>query len=39
MQLKEMAGMVFNPLSGAWFLSEDTSVNYIAFGVKMPHSS
>eukprot|EP00250_Pteridium_aquilinum_P000469 c10508_g2_i1 orf=156-1121(-) len=32
--LQEMAGMVFNPLTGKWSLSEDTSVNYIAFGTK-----
>lgn len=34
--LQEMAGMVFNPLTRKWDLSEDTSVNYIAFGTKTP---
>ena len=29
-----MAGFVYNPLSGDWSLSDDISVNYIAFGVK-----
>jgi polyprenyldihydroxybenzoate methyltransferase/3-demethylubiquinol 3-O-methyltransferase len=29
-----MAGFVYNPLSGEWSLSEDTGVNYVAFGVK-----
>lgn len=29
-----MAGFVYNPLSGEWSLSEDTGVNYIAFGIK-----
>ena len=34
LQVKEMAGMVYNPLAGEWSLSDDTSVNYIAYGVK-----
>jgi hypothetical protein len=29
-----MAGFVYNPLSGEWSLSDDISVNYIAFGIK-----
>ncbi|KAG2544563.1 ubiquinone biosynthesis O-methyltransferase, mitochondrial-like isoform X1 [Panicum virgatum] len=32
--VEEMAGFVYNPLSGEWSLSDDVSVNYIAFGVK-----
>ncbi|XP_057541757.1 ubiquinone biosynthesis O-methyltransferase, mitochondrial isoform X1 [Amaranthus tricolor] len=32
--VQEMAGFVYNPLSGKWRLSDDTSVNFIAFGVK-----
>jgi len=29
-----MAGFVYNPLTGDWSLSDDTSVNFIAFGTK-----
>lgn len=29
-----MAGFVYNPLSGEWTLSDDVSVNFIAFGTK-----
>ncbi|XAR50814.1 3-demethylubiquinol 3-O-methyltransferase [Bertholletia excelsa] len=32
--VQEMAGFVYNPLSGRWSLSEDVSVNFIAFGTK-----
>ncbi|TKW20202.1 hypothetical protein SEVIR_4G070300v4 [Setaria viridis] len=32
--VEEMAGFVCNPLTGEWSLSDDISVNYIAFGVK-----
>ncbi|KAF8708759.1 hypothetical protein HU200_030146 [Digitaria exilis] len=32
--VEEMAGFVYNLLSGEWSLSNDISVNYIAFGVK-----
>ncbi|KAJ1258060.1 hypothetical protein BS78_10G045400 [Paspalum vaginatum] len=32
--IEEMAGIVYNPLSGEWSLSDDISVNYIAFGIK-----
>uniref|UniRef100_A0A7C9E4X4 Ubiquinone biosynthesis O-methyltransferase, mitochondrial n=2 Tax=Opuntia streptacantha TaxID=393608 RepID=A0A7C9E4X4_OPUST len=32
--VEEMAGFVYNPLSGKWLLSDDISVNYIAFGSK-----
>ncbi|XP_062233595.1 ubiquinone biosynthesis O-methyltransferase, mitochondrial-like [Phragmites australis] len=32
--VQEMAGFVYNPLSGEWSLSDDISVNYIAFGIK-----
>ncbi|XP_054817325.1 ubiquinone biosynthesis O-methyltransferase, mitochondrial [Prosopis cineraria] len=30
--VKEMAGFVYNPLTGRWYLSDDISVNFIAFG-------
>ncbi|XP_030550622.2 ubiquinone biosynthesis O-methyltransferase, mitochondrial-like isoform X1 [Rhodamnia argentea] len=32
--VKEMAGFVYNPLTGRWSLSDDVSVNFIAFGTK-----
>nr|CAD1842228.1 unnamed protein product [Ananas comosus var. bracteatus] len=32
--VEEMAGFFYNPLTGEWSLSDDISVNYIAFGVK-----
>ncbi|XP_078169734.1 coenzyme Q 3 isoform X1 [Carex rostrata] len=32
--VQEMAGFVYNPLTGNWSLSDDISVNYIAFGIK-----
>lgn len=32
--VQEMAGFTYNPLTGEWSLSDDTSVNYIAFGSK-----
>ncbi|GMJ04043.1 hypothetical protein HRI_004073500 [Hibiscus trionum] len=32
--VKEMAGFVFNPITGRWSLSDDISVNFIAFGTK-----
>ncbi|XP_048141796.1 ubiquinone biosynthesis O-methyltransferase, mitochondrial-like isoform X3 [Rhodamnia argentea] len=32
--VKEMAGFVHNPLTGRWSLSDDISVNFIAFGTK-----
>ncbi|KNA09874.1 hypothetical protein SOVF_149610 [Spinacia oleracea] len=32
--VQEMAGFVYNPLSGKWLLSDDISVNFIAFGTK-----
>ncbi|WCJ20745.1 Ubiquinone biosynthesis O-methyltransferase [Euphorbia peplus] len=35
--VKEMAGFVYNPLNGLWTLSDDVSVNYIAFGTKNDH--
>jgi 2-polyprenyl-3-methyl-5-hydroxy-6-metoxy-1,4-benzoquinol methylase len=35
LQVEEMAGMVYNPFSQKWSLSKDTSVNYIALGVKI----
>ncbi|KAK6947107.1 hypothetical protein RJ641_000580 [Dillenia turbinata] len=32
--VQEMAGFIYNPLTGRWALSTDTSVNFIAFGTK-----
>ncbi|XP_077249557.1 coenzyme Q 3 [Tasmannia lanceolata] len=32
--VQEMAGFAYNPLTGKWSLSDDTSVNFIAFGTK-----
>ncbi|XP_056159692.1 ubiquinone biosynthesis O-methyltransferase, mitochondrial [Syzygium oleosum] len=32
--VKEMAGFVYNPLTGRWSLSDDVGVNFIAFGTK-----
>ncbi|KAJ6675275.1 UBIQUINONE BIOSYNTHESIS O-METHYLTRANSFERASE MITOCHONDRIAL [Salix viminalis] len=32
--VKEMAGFVYSPLTGRWSLSDDISVNFIAFGTK-----
>ncbi|TYG84004.1 hypothetical protein ES288_D01G214500v1 [Gossypium darwinii] len=32
--VKEMAGFVHNPLTGRWSLSDDTSVNFIAYDTK-----
>ncbi|XP_058219381.1 ubiquinone biosynthesis O-methyltransferase, mitochondrial isoform X1 [Rhododendron vialii] len=32
--VQEMAGFVYNPLTGRWSLSDDISVNFIAFGTK-----
>ncbi|KAI3457091.1 hypothetical protein Pfo_013754 [Paulownia fortunei] len=32
--VQEMAGFVYNPLTGRWSLSEDISVNFIAYGTK-----
>ncbi|CAA6665686.1 unnamed protein product [Spirodela intermedia] len=32
--VQEMAGFVYNPLTGEWSLSDDTSVNYVACGIK-----
>ncbi|XVF58551.1 hypothetical protein PTKIN_Ptkin07bG0075200 [Pterospermum kingtungense] len=32
--VKEMAGIVYNPLTRKWSLSHDISVNFIAFGTK-----
>ena len=36
-QVKEMAGFVYSPLTGRWSLSDDISVNFIAFGTKDGH--
>ncbi|KAK1264945.1 hypothetical protein QJS04_geneDACA010465 [Acorus gramineus] len=35
--VREMAGFVYNPLTGEWSISDDTSVNFIAVGVKDSH--
>ncbi|KAI3939538.1 hypothetical protein MKX01_038493 [Papaver californicum] len=32
--VQEVAGMVLNPLTGKWVLSDDTSINFIAYGTK-----
>ncbi|CAA0813299.1 Ubiquinone biosynthesis O-methyltransferase-mitochondrial [Striga hermonthica] len=32
--VKEMAGFVYDPLTGKWSLSDDISVNFIAYGTK-----
>ncbi|XP_024023424.1 ubiquinone biosynthesis O-methyltransferase, mitochondrial [Morus notabilis] len=32
--VKEMAGFAYNPLTGRWSLSDDISVNFIAYGTK-----
>ncbi|CAK7348788.1 unnamed protein product [Dovyalis caffra] len=32
--VKEMAGFAYNPLTGRWSLSDDISVNFIAFATK-----
>lgn len=34
LQVKEMAGFVYNPITGRWLLSDDTSVNFIAYGTR-----
>lgn len=30
LQLDKVAGMAYNPLTGGWRMTDDTSVNYIA---------
>ncbi|MQL88827.1 hypothetical protein Taro_021399 [Colocasia esculenta] len=32
--VQEMAGFVYNPFTGEWALSDDVSVNFIAYGAK-----
>ncbi|XP_078431231.1 coenzyme Q 3 [Wolffia australiana] len=32
--MQEMAGMSYNPLTGLWSLTDDTSVNFLAYGIK-----
>lgn len=39
MQLQQLAGMVYQPMSGRWELQEDPSVNYIAYFRKPPAES
>ena len=36
MQLQQLAGMVYQPMSGRWELQDDPSVNYIAYFRKPP---
>ncbi|XP_010273466.1 PREDICTED: ubiquinone biosynthesis O-methyltransferase, mitochondrial [Nelumbo nucifera] len=36
--VQEIAGFVYNPLTGRWALSDDLSVNFIAFGTKNMNS-
>ncbi|KAJ8754383.1 hypothetical protein K2173_002834 [Erythroxylum novogranatense] len=33
--VREMAGFFYNPLTGRWSLSDDVGVNFIAFGAKI----
>ncbi|CAI9089096.1 OLC1v1023602C1 [Oldenlandia corymbosa var. corymbosa] len=33
--VQEIAGFVYNPLTGKWFLSDDIGVNFIAYGAKI----
>ncbi|KAK7276789.1 hypothetical protein RIF29_17935 [Crotalaria pallida] len=37
--VEEMAGFVYNPVTGRWSLSDDISVNFIAFGTKPKNSA
>ncbi|XP_072981409.1 ubiquinone biosynthesis O-methyltransferase, mitochondrial [Typha angustifolia] len=37
--VQEMAGFVYNPLTGEWSVSDDISVNFIAFGVKQTEAA
>jgi polyprenyldihydroxybenzoate methyltransferase/3-demethylubiquinol 3-O-methyltransferase len=32
--VEEMAGFVYNPVTGRWSVSDDISVNFIAMGTK-----
>ncbi|XP_047334486.1 ubiquinone biosynthesis O-methyltransferase, mitochondrial [Impatiens glandulifera] len=32
--IQEMAGFLYNPLTGRWYLSDDIGVNFIAYGTK-----
>lgn len=34
-QVQEMAGFVYNPLTGRWSLSDDVNVNFIAYATKI----
>ncbi|XP_051124704.1 ubiquinone biosynthesis O-methyltransferase, mitochondrial [Andrographis paniculata] len=36
--VQEMAGFVYDPLKGLWFLSDDISVNFILYGKKNTES-
>ncbi|PQQ13746.1 ubiquinone biosynthesis O-methyltransferase mitochondrial [Prunus yedoensis var. nudiflora] len=33
--VQEMAGFVYNPLTGRWSLSDDVNVNFIAYATKI----
>ncbi|MFS7980299.1 putative methyltransferase [Helianthus anomalus] len=37
--VKEMAGFVYDPLTGQWSLTDDIGVNFIAFGIKTANNS
>jgi polyprenyldihydroxybenzoate methyltransferase/3-demethylubiquinol 3-O-methyltransferase len=34
LQVEEMSGFVYNPFTQWWSLSDDISINYIAYGIK-----
>ena len=34
LRVEHIAGMIYNPLTGTWYLDGDVGVNYIAFFVK-----
>lgn len=38
-QVQDMAGIEYNHLTGRWSLSDDVSVNFIAYGTKTVTSS
>ncbi len=38
-EIRDLRGMVFNPLNGKWQLSRDLAVNYLAFAAKPGGSS
>ncbi len=34
LEIEELTGVAYNPLSGAWRLTRDLDVNYMVFAVK-----